>query len=210
MERVTYHSQFIGYLDRNALMAVQLVNALTPGLHGGAPITIPCEPAPRRAAALSALPVAGDHHVVDRLDDLATDELYRLAGQLRLIFDAPDIDVAAREICKLLTIYRASPELVLENDGRWSLHFHSPYAGVAAARGAGCATAFAIMTEIGEFNRFGVCEAHNCDRVFFDASRNSCKRFCSSACMNRTKAAQFRNRRREANTPRIADIVADH
>ncbi|WP_276961793.1 CGNR zinc finger domain-containing protein [Ferrimicrobium acidiphilum] len=207
---MTTNLRYISYLDRNAQMAVQLVNALTAGMSGGAPIAIPCEPAQRRTTALSALPVAGDHHVVDKLDDLATDELYRLAAQLRVVFDAPSIDAAALEVCKLLGAYRAGPELVLENGGRWSLHFHSPYAGVAAARGAGCATAFAVMIEIGEFDRFGVCEAHNCDRVFLDASRNGCKRFCSTACMNRTKATQFRNRRREADTPRIVEIAADH
>jgi predicted RNA-binding Zn ribbon-like protein len=66
------------------------------------------------------------------------------------------------------------------------------------------------MIEIGEFDRFGVCEAHNCDRVFLDASRNGCMRFCSTGCMNRTKATQFRNRRREADTQRIVEIATDH
>jgi predicted RNA-binding Zn ribbon-like protein len=36
-----------------------------------------------------------------------------------------------------------------------------------------------------------------CDRVFVDVSRNGTKRFCSTACQNRPKAAAFRARQRE-------------
>jgi predicted RNA-binding Zn ribbon-like protein len=43
-----------------------------------------------------------------------------------------------------------------------------------------------------------VCTAPHCDRVYVDTSRNGSKRFCSTACQNRVKAATFREARREA------------
>jgi predicted RNA-binding Zn ribbon-like protein len=42
--------------------------------------------------------------------------------------------------------------------------------------------------------RLGVCSAERCDRVYVDTSRNSRRRFCSTACQNRVKAAAFRAR----------------
>ena len=44
--------------------------------------------------------------------------------------------------------------------------------------------------------RLGVCAAERCDRVYVDLSRNGAKRFCSTACQNRAKAAAFRVRSR--------------
>jgi len=44
-------------------------------------------------------------------------------------------------------------------------------------------------------DRIGVCSAPDCDRVYVDVSRNGTKRFCSTACQNRVKAAAFRARR---------------
>ncbi len=43
--------------------------------------------------------------------------------------------------------------------------------------------------------RLGVCTAARCDRVYVDLSRNGTRRFCSTACQNRNKAAAFRARR---------------
>jgi predicted RNA-binding Zn ribbon-like protein len=40
--------------------------------------------------------------------------------------------------------------------------------------------------------RLGVCSAERCDRVYVDTSRNGSRRFCSTACQNRVKAAAFR------------------
>ncbi|GAB3474003.1 CGNR zinc finger domain-containing protein [Nocardiopsis coralliicola] len=37
--------------------------------------------------------------------------------------------------------------------------------------------------------------AGQCDRVFADTSRNGTRRFCSTACQNRAKAAAFRARK---------------
>ncbi|WP_175393031.1 CGNR zinc finger domain-containing protein [Leisingera sp. JC1] len=53
-----------------------------------------------------------------------------------------------------------------------------------------------IAREIGNQNshRFGVCDAHHCNRVYFDTSRNGKRRYCSMQCQNRAKVAAFRQR----------------
>jgi predicted RNA-binding Zn ribbon-like protein len=40
-----------------------------------------------------------------------------------------------------------------------------------------------------------VCTAPRCDRVYVDTSRNGTRRFCSTTCQNRVKAATFRERK---------------
>jgi predicted RNA-binding Zn ribbon-like protein len=40
--------------------------------------------------------------------------------------------------------------------------------------------------------RLGVCQAHPCDRVYIDTSYNLGKRFCSTRCQSRVKAAAHR------------------
>jgi predicted RNA-binding Zn ribbon-like protein len=45
-------------------------------------------------------------------------------------------------------------------------------------------------------DRLDVCQAPACDRVYVDVSRNGARRFCSTACQNRVKAAAFRERSR--------------
>ena len=46
-------------------------------------------------------------------------------------------------------------------------------------------------------DRLGVCQAPVCDRVYVDASKNGTRRFCSTACQNRVKAAAHRARAAE-------------
>jgi predicted RNA-binding Zn ribbon-like protein len=57
-----------------------------------------------------------------------------------------------------------------------------------------CAEAMARMIGRGYGDRFGTCEGTDCDRVFFDVSKNASRRFCSTTCQNRIKAAAFRRR----------------
>jgi predicted RNA-binding Zn ribbon-like protein len=59
---------------------------------------------------------------------------------------------------------------------------------------AGCAIGLAFVIGGELYDRLGVCTAPHCDRVYVDTSRNGSKRFCSTACQNRVKAAAFRER----------------
>ncbi len=75
------------------------------------------------------------------------------------------------------------------------MHFHAADEG-SPAKGwaAGCATGLAIVLGGEYHDRLGVCTAPHCDRVYVDTSRNGSRRFCSTACQNRVKAAAFRER----------------
>lgn len=55
-------------------------------------------------------------------------------------------------------------------------------------------TALAVVLGNGFADRLGVCSAPNCDRVCVGVSRNGTRRFCSTGCQNRVKAATFRER----------------
>ena len=59
----------------------------------------------------------------------------------------------------------------------------------------GIASALAMALGGNIYRRLGVCEAPACDRVYVDASKNSHKRFCSTRCQSRVKAAAHRARR---------------
>ena len=60
------------------------------------------------------------------------------------------------------------------------------------------ATGLAIVLGNPAVDRLGLCNAPVCDRVYIDVSRNGTRRFCSTACQNRVKAAAFRARKASA------------
>ena len=181
---------FDSYTDRVVGIAAALVNALTPGEDGGRPV----DPgrAGARVADVVGRPVAAR--------DLA--ELALLAARLRAVFaaaDGRDDDAVAGLVNALLRDYRAAPELSRHDSEPWHLHFHSTVAGLATEWGAGCATGLAVVVDAQATGRLGVCRADGCDRVYVDVSRNASRRFCSEACLNRTKVAAFRARSRSVS-----------
>jgi hypothetical protein len=181
---------FGSHADRVVLLAVALVNELTPGLARGR--LVPELTAERRragAAAAVELPLTPDE----------ADGLARAAERLRPVFAAADVldaDRAVAVVNDLLAAYRPQPYLARHDGEAWHLHFHPAVEGPEAGWGAGCATALASVLGSDEWRRLGVCSASACDRVFVDLSRNGSRRFCSVACQNRTKAASLRARRR--------------
>jgi predicted RNA-binding Zn ribbon-like protein len=112
--------------------------------------------------------------------------------------EASDMDAACTTVNLLLADTRAAPVLSRHGDQPWHLHFHAVDAGWARSWAASMATALAIVLGSSWADRFGICSGPECDRVFVDASRNGGKRFCSTACQNRVKAAAFRARQRDA------------
>jgi predicted RNA-binding Zn ribbon-like protein len=65
-----------------------------------------------------------------------------------------------------------------------------------------CAEALARRIGAGHARRLGTCQAPGCGRVFFDVSKNASRRFCSTTCQHRVKAAAFRRRRSDASRQR--------
>ena len=107
-----------------------------------------------------------------------------------------DLDAASRTVNKLLERYRPTPYLDHHDGEPWHLHFHGDEAADRSGWGGGVAVALAGVLGSEYADRLGVCEAPACDRVFVDVSRNGTRRYCSTACQNRVKAAAHRARQR--------------
>jgi len=88
----------------------------------------------------------------------------------------------------------ARPQLDRHDGEPWHVHFHGAEESLAEGYAAGCATGLAIVLGSEARDRLGVCTAPRCDRVYVDTSRNGTRRFCSTSCQNRVKAAAFRAR----------------
>ena len=185
---------FNSHTDAVVRMAVALVNLLTPGEDRSRPYEPPAGEA--RAAALNALFKAADSR--SQVTQAEAEAFVPVAADLRAVFAsvaAADIDSAARRVNDLLATTGAHPALERHDGEPWHIHFHSAdETSLAKGWAAGCATGLAIVLGGELYDRLGVCTAPRCDRVYVDTSRNGSRRFCSTACQNRVKAAAFRER----------------
>lgn len=155
------------------------------------------EPADDAAATVRGiLSVDPESVEVFHADD--TPEFVRLARRVAEIADAVtvgDIDRAAESVNSLLSEQSAHPHLA-NDGGRWQLHHHPPDAELLAMWSAIVADALARLIGSGRADRLGRCRADDCQRLYFDRSKNGSRRFCSTTCQNRVKAAAFRSRQR--------------
>ncbi|MCG5213988.1 CGNR zinc finger domain-containing protein [Streptosporangium sp. KLBMP 9127] len=175
-------------------VAVDLVNALTPGGRRGRPY-LPPEGEEGRAVITRALRL-GSRRQGEVTEEEAA-ELGAVAAALRVVFDAVAagaLDDAAHQVNRLLSETEARPHLDRHDGEPWHLHFHGAGGGPARDWAASCATGLAIVLGSDLHDRLGVCTAPGCDRVYVDTSRNGMRRFCSTACQNRVKSAAFRAR----------------
>lgn len=176
---------FGSYASEVVASAVEAVNQLTPGHARG-------RPHPATDPDLSRL-LGHESAASEDIDQLRT-----YAARLREIFEAVDggrVDTACELTNALLADTQAAPLLIKHGDQPWHLHFHTAAETWARASAAPMATAVATVLGSPMSDRLGVCTAAACDRVFVDVSRNGTKRFCSTACQNRVKAAAFRARK---------------
>ncbi len=184
---------FTSHTDAVVAVAVELVNALTPGEAYGRPHQPPDDCA--LPAAVTAALRAGRSQVRQvSLDEAAA--FRPVAAAIRSVFDAVaagQTDAAVRLVNDMLATTGARPRLDRHDGEPWHLHFHGAEDSLVTGWAAGCATGLAVVLG-GESRgrRLGVCSAPSCDRVFVDTSRNATRRFCSTACQNRVKAASFR------------------
>ena len=182
------------YIDAGILASVGFANKLTPGYACGRPVAeIDVLKAVRQVVAVDPPSVAA-------VSENDADGFVALAQRLCAIFvgiDGGCIDDAAELLNTILSEHPATPYLAKE-EGLWHLHHHPADAAVLPMWTAICAEGLARMIGTQNTHRLGICMAENCDRVFADTSKNATRRFCSSACQNRTKTAAFRARKREA------------
>ncbi len=185
---------FTSHVDAVVTVAVSLVNALTPGESRGRSYRPPDGQGLRDAvtAALRAgQPAARPVTAAD------TAALAGTAARLRAVFEtveAGQVDAAAGLVNAMLAETGARPQLDRHDSEPWHLHFHGRTDSVAQGWAAGCATGLAVVLGTEMYRRLGICTAPRCDRVYVDVSRNGTRRFCSTACQNRVKAAAFRAR----------------
>ncbi len=185
---------FSSHVDAIITVAVELVNALTPGeAHGRTYLP----PAGQELAALATGALrAGRADTRDVSPDEAA-ELGDLAWALRLVFTdvaAGRLDGAAGQVNELLAQTGARPHLDRHDGEPWHLHFHGATDSLVTGWAAGCATGLAVVLGSELYGRLGICVAGRCDRVFVDTSKNGTRRFCSTTCQSRVKAATFRAR----------------
>jgi predicted RNA-binding Zn ribbon-like protein len=181
---------FDSYADRVVSTAAALVNALTPGEHGGRPVDTDPAGRPERCAAVLGRPVG----------PAEAQALTEVAARLRPVFLAAEdgaADRVAELVNALLVDYRPAPRLARHDGEPWHLHFAGAVGGTEW--GASCATGLAVVVDSQATGRLGVCRADCCDRVYVDVSRNASRRFCSESCLNRTKVAAFRARARASS-----------
>lgn len=169
------------YMDAGVLTAISLANALTStGVQLEAVARI-LSFDPPSLSMLKARDVPG---------------FARLASSVRDVFmdlDQEDVDAAAAKLNMMLEAHPAYPHLAKE-DGVWRLHHHPGDAALVPMYISICAEGLARMIGGGYAERFGICDADTCARVFFDNSKNGTRRFCSVTCQNRVKTAAFRSR----------------
>jgi predicted RNA-binding Zn ribbon-like protein len=185
---------FSSHLDTVVSVAVRLVNALTPGEAHGRAFAPPA--GEQLAPAVTAVLRSGRPDTRQVTPDEAAG-FTTAAAALRVVFDAVAgnrLDDAAREVNALLAVTGARPLLDKHDGEPWHLHFHGADESLVTGWAAGCATGLAVVLGSELQGRLGVCTAERCDRVYVDTSRNGTRRFCSTACQNRVKAAAFRAR----------------
>jgi predicted RNA-binding Zn ribbon-like protein len=191
--QVAFGSDLVARIE----VAVSLVNALATTTAGGRHVPAPESDEELRDRAERALRDADA--LRSPLDAERARGLEQLARQLREIFAAVHErrdDDAGALLNKLFARSGATPHLHRTGAEPLHLHFHRPDAGFVQGWTAGCAVGLAYALGSGHGDRLGVCAAPDCDRVFVDLSRNGSRRFCSTACQNRVKAAHYRARQR--------------
>jgi CGNR zinc finger len=179
-------------VTRQAPLIAELVNLATARQRGGASVqplagedlvtTIAARLGDRTGAALRVVPDAGR-----RLTDLAT--------ELRQALLAEHPADQADRINAMISRYGAQPYLVEDVGQPFHLHFHGSGGTQVEALGGEFATALALIVDGYGSDRFGRCEAHQCEAVYIDLTRNASRRYCSAACTARAKTAAYRSRR---------------
>lgn len=172
---------------------VDAINVVVPGFARGRPYQPPTGVALVEALAEAIAPASWRDRSLPADADVA--ELVAYLEDLRVAF-AGDLDTACQRVNDILSVTGAIPVLSRHDGEAWHLHFHAPDANWAVRWAGSMSTALAIVLGSPAHDRLGVCSAPVCDRVYVDVSRNGARRFCSTACQNRVKAAAFRERQK--------------
>lgn len=128
-------------------------------------------------------------------DEAELAEVVATRGMLSRVWRL-DADEAVPEVNRMLRDARALPFLIKHDRFDWHLHATEADAPLAERIRVEVALALADVIRSQETDRLRVCEAHDCDGVLLDLSRNGSKRFCSIRCGNRMNQLAYRERAR--------------
>lgn len=164
-----------------------------------------------RSAALlnAALPdeAALVAHLADRgwLHDQVTSRdvtaLRRFQAELRPVFEASgrrEVSAVVAGLNALLEQHPVTPMISDHDPGHLHMHVANRAASVAELLISESLMGLANLVCDRGPERFGICEAERCDRVFVDTSPNRSRRYCSERCSSRANVAAYRARQRAA------------
>lgn len=126
-------------------------------------------------------------------DDAELDAVRQLRPRLRQFWHADQDDVVS-EVNSMLSEGSALPQLVTHGTQGYHLHATASDAPLATRMSVEAAMALADVVRQQQLHRLRSCAASDCTNVLVDLSRNSSRRFCSTACSNRVNVAAFRAR----------------
>jgi predicted RNA-binding Zn ribbon-like protein len=142
-----------------------------------------------------------DHDFV-RANDATVSEMQAFADRCvamgRLVNTLPDADLAATvaQVNSALESSAIAPSLSAHDGFALHIHWTSPNTPFAHQVAVDLLMALAQTVCDHGVDRFGRCAASDCDHVFYDATKNRSRRFCSDPrCASRTHTAAHRARR---------------
>jgi predicted RNA-binding Zn ribbon-like protein len=173
--------------DILAVLLPRAGNQLAPGSPG------------ERDAVIEVLEAHGEPSPVE-LSPADLEGLHRSALELREVFTAGDVAVAADQINGLLA-GRAHPPRLTTHGGAsgWHLHVDSsddaPWGEWLLTSSA---LALAVLLAERQAPPAGICASPTCGRPFVNVGRGSARRYCSAACGTRQRVAAHRQVNRGA------------
>ena len=126
-------------------------------------------------------------------DQAELDAVRRLRTRLAQLWELPE-DGAVELVNALLQEANALPQLVKHDNWDYHLHATPPDAPLADRMAVEAAMAFGDVIRTRQLDRLRRCAAADCSSVHVDLSKNRSRRFCGTACANRTNVAAYRNR----------------
>ncbi len=125
--------------------------------------------------------------------------IHQLRDSLRTVMLSPDDATAALHVNAILSDYGAVPRVSLHS-GEPHLHFEPVNATMTSWLGTTTAMGLAAVIVENGVERFGACNASDCDDVYVDTSRNRSRLHCSTTCSTREAVAAHRKRKEQVNS----------
>jgi len=152
-----------------------------------------------RAALIEVLRAHGEPPPIE-ISAVELDSLRQAALELRQVFTAGDVAVAAGRINGLLS-GRAHPPRLTAHGGASGWHVHVDGSDEAPwdewFLTSSC-LALAVLLAERQAPPAGICASPSCGRPFVNVGRGSARRYCSATCGTRERVAAYREAGRAA------------